>query len=300
MNIDKIGKFILKLRKENKMTQQELADKLFVTDKAISKWENGRCIPDTSFFEPLCKIFNISVSELLNGERIEDDFMIKTNEKILVQTVNYSNKKIKMIRKYYILLIVILLLAICYTMFISDYNLILRGEKTNFMFKAYSNDNKSIYIGPGYKMIKYNTGENNKFGFWIFVWDVPKVNVAPSDLTVINGNKRILTEIGSYCIKVIENGLITNTCSDSLSLTDFEYDGILNAFPKDIVSINNDDIIINKVEFYNINNKERVNIKISHEKHNFEVPNIKGIYYVKLDTNSKNGKCWYSFKIDIN
>ena len=42
MNTSKIGNFILKLRKENKMTQQELADKLFVTDKAVSKWENGR------------------------------------------------------------------------------------------------------------------------------------------------------------------------------------------------------------------------------------------------------------------
>ena len=61
MNTSKIGNFILKLRKENKMTQQELADKLFVTDKAVSKWENGRCIPDVSLFEPLCKIFNVSV-----------------------------------------------------------------------------------------------------------------------------------------------------------------------------------------------------------------------------------------------
>ena len=104
MNTSKIGNFILKLRKENKMTQQELADKLFVTDKAVSKWENGRCIPDVSLFEPLCKIFNVSVSELLNGERIEDKSITKTSEKILIKTIDYSNRKIKKVKKYYILL----------------------------------------------------------------------------------------------------------------------------------------------------------------------------------------------------
>ncbi len=299
MNTEKIGKFILKLRKENKLTQQELANKLFVTDKAISKWENGRCMPDSSLFEPLCKIFNISVSELLSGERINDDSIIKTSEKILVKTVDYSNKKIKKIKKYYILLITLLLLVVCYLMFINDYNLTLKGEETNFMFKIYSNNNKSIYIGPGYKMIKNKKNENTKFGFWIFSWNVSKTNFVPPNLTVINGNKRILTEIGSYCIKTAESDLIVNTCSDSLSLIDFEYNGIMNAFPHDIISLNNDGIIISKVTFYGVDTGKQIDLEINNDKHNFEVPNIKGNYYVKLDTINTNGNCWYSFKIDI-
>lgn len=299
MNTEKIGKFILKLRKENKLTQQELANKLFVTDKAISKWENGRCMPDSSLFEPLCKIFNISVSELLNGERIKDDSIIKTSEKILIKTVDYSNKKIKKIKKYYILLITLLLLVVCYLMFINDYNLMLKGEETNFMFKIYSNNNKSIYIGPGYKMIKNKKNENTKFGFWIFSWNVSKPNFVPPNLTVINGNKRILTEIGSYCIKAAENDLIVNTCSDSLSLIDFEYNGIMNAVPHDIISLNNDGIIVSKVTFYSVDTSKLIDLEINNDKHNFEVPNIKGNYYVKLDTINTNGNCWYSFKIDI-
>lgn len=299
MNTDKIGKFILKLRKENKLTQQELANKLFVTDKAVSKWENGRCMPDSSLFEPLCKIFNISVSELLNGERINKDAIIKTNEKILVNTINYSTRKIKKIRRYYILLITILLLVVCYLMFVNDYNLTLRGEETIFMFKIYNNENKSIYVGPGYKMIKYKKEENIKFGFWFFSWNVSKTNIVPPNLTVINGKNRILTETGSYCIKTTENGLIVNSCSDSLSLIDFEYKEILNVVPHDIISTNNNDIIIKKVTFYSVDNGEQIDLVISNDKHNFEVPNIKGNYYVKLDTINANGNCWYSFKIDI-
>ena len=65
MDQEKIGKFIAKLRKENNLTQQELADKLGITDRAISHWENGRCLPDVSLFKDLCCIFNISVNEML-------------------------------------------------------------------------------------------------------------------------------------------------------------------------------------------------------------------------------------------
>ena len=69
MNQEKVGKFISQLRKEYNMTQQELADKLQITDKAVSKWENGRCMPDISFLEQLSSIFQVTVKEILNGER---------------------------------------------------------------------------------------------------------------------------------------------------------------------------------------------------------------------------------------
>ena len=73
MNQEKIGKFICYLRKENKMTQQELAEKLNVTDRAISNWENGKNMPDLSLFKPICDIFNISINELLSGEKLQEN-----------------------------------------------------------------------------------------------------------------------------------------------------------------------------------------------------------------------------------
>lgn len=73
MNQEKIGRFIRELRIEKEMTQQELAEKLGVTDSAISKWENGRGAPDITFLIPLSKELNITLLELLNGEKGRDD-----------------------------------------------------------------------------------------------------------------------------------------------------------------------------------------------------------------------------------
>ena len=69
MNQEKVGKFIYELRKEKNMTQQDLADLLYITDKAVSKWENGRCLPDVYFLKQLSDIFNVTEKEILNGER---------------------------------------------------------------------------------------------------------------------------------------------------------------------------------------------------------------------------------------
>ena len=71
MNQEKIGKFIAKLRKEKNMTQIELAESLGITDRAISKWENGRGMPDLSLLTPLCEKLGVSINELLSGERLD-------------------------------------------------------------------------------------------------------------------------------------------------------------------------------------------------------------------------------------
>ena len=79
----KIGRFIAELRKEKNMTQLSLADKLGITDRAISKWENGRGLPDVSLMKPLCEVLGISVTELLNAERTkETDAETKAEETV--------------------------------------------------------------------------------------------------------------------------------------------------------------------------------------------------------------------------
>ena len=67
----KIGKFIAECRKKNNLTQMQLAEKLNITDRAISKWENGKSMPDSSIMLELCNELKISVNELLSGEMIE-------------------------------------------------------------------------------------------------------------------------------------------------------------------------------------------------------------------------------------
>ena len=73
MNQIKIGKFIADCRKEKSLTQSQLAEKLNITDRAVSKWETGRAMPDSSIMLELCAILDITVTDLLNGERVDDD-----------------------------------------------------------------------------------------------------------------------------------------------------------------------------------------------------------------------------------
>ena len=98
MNQEKIGKFIAKCRKDKKMTQSDLAEKLGVTDKSIGNWENGRNMPDLSLFKPLCDELNISINELLSGEKIKKEEYQEKLEENIINTIDYSTKKINIIR----------------------------------------------------------------------------------------------------------------------------------------------------------------------------------------------------------
>ncbi len=85
MNNIKIGKFIAECRKNNNLTQMQLAEKLNITDRAISKWENGKAMPDSSIMIDLCNEFKISVNELLSGERINmENYGIKAEENFVL------------------------------------------------------------------------------------------------------------------------------------------------------------------------------------------------------------------------
>ena len=76
MNQAKIGKLIAVKRKEKNLTQEELAEKLGITNKAVSKWENGKCMPDLSIIQELCNILGITVSTLLSGDENKNDELI--------------------------------------------------------------------------------------------------------------------------------------------------------------------------------------------------------------------------------
>ena len=79
----KIGKFIAECRKKVNLTQMQLSEKLGITDKAISKWERGIAMPDTSIMLELCEILGISVNELLSGEKICMENNDQKNEQLL-------------------------------------------------------------------------------------------------------------------------------------------------------------------------------------------------------------------------
>lgn len=87
MDQKKTGRFIAARRKDNNLTQSQLAEKLGITDKAVSKWETGKSMPDLSLFGPLCDLLQITLNELLSGEFISDENLKEKSNQILFEVV---------------------------------------------------------------------------------------------------------------------------------------------------------------------------------------------------------------------
>ena len=95
MNQEKIGKFIAQCRKEKNMTQQDLSEKLGVSSKTVSNWENGRNMPDLSLFKPLCEELDINLNDFLSGEKVKETEYQKKLEENIINTINFSNNKLR-------------------------------------------------------------------------------------------------------------------------------------------------------------------------------------------------------------
>ena len=147
MNQEKIGKFIAECRKKQKMTQEQLAEKLGVTDRAVSNWENGKNMPDLSMFKLLCDELNISINELMSGEELDDDRYIKKLEENIITMVN--NIEMKKKRKFKWTLIILLILTIFSLLF---YNFYLIDIKYDSRVSGCNIENDILYI--------YNKGQS--------------------------------------------------------------------------------------------------------------------------------------------
>ena len=92
INNEKFGKFLSEMRKEKSMTQKELADKLFVSDKTVSKWERGNSMPNVTLLMPISDVLGITVTELLKGEKISENNSLNTDEveKLVINSLDLS------------------------------------------------------------------------------------------------------------------------------------------------------------------------------------------------------------------
>ena len=195
MNQEKIGKFIATLRKENNLTQKELAEKLGITDRAISHWENGRCLPDVSLFEDLSNILNITVNELISGERISSDKLIKKSDENIINTLKVNkkkNKKTKLI--IFILSLIIIVLSIFFF------------EKYKSFYKKIDLFNINVQLKDNYKLTKELTIDKRNIYYYgidlVFLCD-NKDNCY--QLKQALNNKQItLNEINKYLEKQVE------------------------------------------------------------------------------------------------
>lgn len=181
----KIGKFIATARVAKKLTQEELAKEIGVTDKAISKWENGRCLPDVSLFKPLCKALDISVNELLNGEKDT-----KSNkEDGYINYIKETNKKTKL--KLIITILVstiILVLLLLSIYFINNYGKTtiyrLSGTSENFIYT----DALLTISNEKYILVNGKVKSNNNL---IKESDIKEILIKSNDEKIVGG-----TDIG--------------------------------------------------------------------------------------------------------
>ena len=149
MDINKIGSFIKKLRVDNGLTQEELAQKIPIDRTAVSKWERGVTMPDSSSLLRLSDIFNVTINDLLNG-----DYVNKNDEKVIVNLyeANYKNKKIiKIISSLMILLIISFLFIYFIFSFKKTRLYKVNGQSENYEvndgFLIYTNDVYYFYLG---------------------------------------------------------------------------------------------------------------------------------------------------------
>ena len=121
MNQIKIGEFISSQRRKNNLTQAALAEKLGITDRAVSKWERGKGLPDASLMLDLCEILGITVNELLNGEKISMENNNQKNEQLLLEMAKELEKKNKTLWSSMWVIMIVSITALIAGLFITTF-----------------------------------------------------------------------------------------------------------------------------------------------------------------------------------
>lgn len=289
------------------MTQEELAQKLHLTDKAISKWENGRCLPDLSILEPLSKTLDVSINEILSGEKIKEEELKDHTDKNIIDVVNYSDEKIKRIKRTIKVSSIIMIIALATLMFASDYDHIKEGKKPNFMFLVSKKDNKYTYLGLGSKLVREVAAEETdplyydkkvEFGLWLITWKVSIKDLKPEDVWIIDGHNRIKANLSSYQLDYDNNKTAITSGSSPIYMEDVYMTSLL-VKSKDILALTSSKYKIKEINVYDIENNKKICSDIEFEDYSFEVPNLKGKYVFELVTSNAKGIYKYSFAIEI-
>ncbi len=278
MNQEKIGKFIAKCRKDRNITQEQLAEKLGVTNKSVSRWENGVNMPDYSILKELCNILDIDVNEFLSGEKLrKNEIQSHSIENLdLILKEYYKMKKQRNIFKYISICVVSISILICI------FGVILHVYSKQYNLKGISNilsvyideDREKEYVGEldGYEIyvenlrieeLNYRTFnakyivfkdaldkkmtsiEDWRKGAWyIFKEDDTEILRYESYEIVISKNECIIRPISKYKsvdVKCHNDNTFRTTLKEGNSFSCFILD---KEYVFKIKSINKDDIVV--------------------------------------------------------
>lgn len=187
MNQEKIGKFIKDKRLELKMTQKDLADKLGISDRAISKWENGRGVPDVSLLSDLSKVLDVTINDLLSGEVVKKEEYQQKFEENIMNTIDTKIKKENKILK--LVLYCIFTLVFLLVMYVSIESIYMKSTINSYPLiqKNYSDDihaNDNMY----FERTVYSYGFYVKYFYKSKNMDKPMVvsnNIDENDFEII-------------------------------------------------------------------------------------------------------------------
>ena len=187
MNQEKIGKFIKDKRLELKMTQKDLADKLGISDRAISKWENGRGVPDVSLLSDLSKVLDVTINDLPSGEVVKKEEYQQKFEENIMNTIDTKIKKENKILK--LVLYCIFTLVFLLVMYVSIESIYMKSTINSYPLiqKKYSDDihaNDNMY----FERTVYSYGFYVKYFYKSKNTDKPMVvsnNIDENDFEII-------------------------------------------------------------------------------------------------------------------
>ena len=215
MDLIKIGKYIAGKRKSLGMTQRQLAEKLGMSDKSVSKWERGVCLPDVSVYKELCSILGISLNEFLAGEDIAQENMIQKSETNIIEVIRDNINKQKCLKVLRCILLVISICAVAVIGFI-----IYRLKKPQNYISPIAKDSiemqtAELLAGPDgafvYKFI--TTDEYKKLRLHIHRYESgrlsnqDKVEIGFEDIgSPKSGEIVMVPDFGNYVIKLIISG----------------------------------------------------------------------------------------------
>lgn len=179
MNQEKIGKFISISRKKQNLTQEELAEKLGVSNRSVSRWECGKNLPDVSLYEPLCEILDVSINDLISGELISKEQYEKTaelNVMNVIKKVDSLQKKKRILIGVIVLLTLLIIAFLLYLKLPSEIGDTLRYD--NRVIKCNFENYYFIYEIKGISVVRTDYIEKDYNGekLFFFTSDIPLIN----------------------------------------------------------------------------------------------------------------------------
>ena len=145
----KIGQFIANCRKDKKLTQEQLAEKLNISKNAVSKWERGICLMDMSLLKPLSKILGVSVNDILSGEKIPEDKIKEKSEENIIKLSEFNHYKSVTIGTIFMLITIaiIIIYSLIKDMECFGYTTLLFGfTAVVYFYKYKQNNNRNLLL----------------------------------------------------------------------------------------------------------------------------------------------------------